>query len=198
MSSFCRKCFHCLPRQFGATREEIIVVNKRTYGDWCRMWIRIYIHKRHNISRPYGRAMECLLWEYFQKIDRVITAPHCMLHWVAAFLFGCWKRDILPNDSSTRRSVRDGAPKGPFPDFYPSSWVWMTYQILSETGIWGFLPLNRLYNSNWPWPLFFITRVNFLKRLMSYVLFKDTPLTRLHIMAGSLQPAPYRKGTFPF
>ena len=50
----------------------------------------------------------------------------------------------------------------------------------------------------WPWPLFFITRVNFLKRLMSYVLFKDTPLTRLHIMAGSLQPAPYRKGTFPF
>ena len=35
-----------------------------------------WTHKRHRIPRPHGRAMECLvrIWE---KIDRVITAPHC-------------------------------------------------------------------------------------------------------------------------
>ena len=42
-----------------------------------------------------------------------------MLHWVAAFLFGCRKRDVLPNDSSTRRQVRDGAPQGSIPRLLP-------------------------------------------------------------------------------
>ena len=39
--------------------------------------IRSWIHKRHPIPRPSGRAMGCLLWIFMRKeTDRVITAPH--------------------------------------------------------------------------------------------------------------------------
>ena len=35
--------------------------------------IRYYNHNRHTISRPHGRAMECLLWGFWIKLNRVIT-----------------------------------------------------------------------------------------------------------------------------
>ena len=48
----------------------------------CRNWGRISISgctlKSHPISRPDRRAMGCLLWIFFENIDRVITAPHCI------------------------------------------------------------------------------------------------------------------------
>ena len=31
--------------------------------------IKLFAHKRHPISRPWGRAMVCLLWEYLEKTD---------------------------------------------------------------------------------------------------------------------------------
>ena len=35
--------------------------------DRCRIWIRLWTHKRHPIPRPYGRAMGCLLWVFWWK-----------------------------------------------------------------------------------------------------------------------------------
>ena len=42
-----------------------------------RQWIRFYIHNKHPISRPHGRAMGCLLWGICEKMNHVIMAPHC-------------------------------------------------------------------------------------------------------------------------
>ena len=39
--------------------------------------IRLWTHKKHPIPRPHGRDMGCLLAEFLEKIDCVITASHC-------------------------------------------------------------------------------------------------------------------------
>ena len=48
----------------------------------CRNWIsiRYWIHRRCPIPHPKGQAMGCLLWILFEKIDRIIVAPHCITY----------------------------------------------------------------------------------------------------------------------
>ena len=48
------------------------------YRNWGRIAIRCWIHKRHPIPRPYGRAMWCLAWIILRKLTRVVTARHCI------------------------------------------------------------------------------------------------------------------------
>ena len=36
--------------------------------DKSTQYVALWIHKRHPISRPFGRAMECLLWVLQQKL----------------------------------------------------------------------------------------------------------------------------------
>ena len=54
-------------------------------SDWIRTYIRINTHKRHLISCPNGRAMGCLWWGFWEKIDHILVAPHCMLQSVWRF-----------------------------------------------------------------------------------------------------------------
>ena len=49
------------------------------YRNWGRISIRCWIHKRHPIPRPDGRAKGVSFVNICEKIDRVITAPHCIL-----------------------------------------------------------------------------------------------------------------------
>ena len=41
--------------------------------------IKLLTHKRQPISRPWGRAMVCLLWECLEKTDRAVMASHWIL-----------------------------------------------------------------------------------------------------------------------
>ena len=54
------------------------------YRNWGRISIRCWIYKRHHIPRPHGRVMGHLLWIFFEKIDCVITASHCI--WTPNFV----------------------------------------------------------------------------------------------------------------
>ena len=60
------------------------------YRNWGRISIRCWIHKKHPIACPNGRAMGCLLWIFVRKIDCVITAPHCTCI-VCVHLYDCCK-----------------------------------------------------------------------------------------------------------
>ena len=55
-------------------------------NDWGMICIRVYIHKRHPISRPYERVMGCLLVRICVKIDRVIQYIPRNMHTVFALL----------------------------------------------------------------------------------------------------------------
>ena len=50
--------------QSSAVRAQSNIIRFCTWYDneWCKICISGYIHKRQPISRPYGRAMGCLLW----------------------------------------------------------------------------------------------------------------------------------------
>ena len=52
-------------------------------SDRCRISIRCWIHKRHHIVRPNGRATGCLICE---KIDHIIMASYC----ISCFLTMSW------------------------------------------------------------------------------------------------------------
>ena len=69
------------------TRSNIARNSMNTYKDWSRIPIRWWIHKRHPIPRPSGRAMGCLLWNIGEKIDRVITALHCTFKIITLLIF---------------------------------------------------------------------------------------------------------------
>ena len=43
-------------------------------GENAKTLFRLWTHKRHRISGPYGRAMRCLLWNFWRKLPQV----HCM------------------------------------------------------------------------------------------------------------------------
>ena len=60
------------------TRSNFVRYFINKYRNWCRISIRCWIHKRHTIPRPNGLAMGSFL-NFCEKIDRVITAPHCTL-----------------------------------------------------------------------------------------------------------------------
>ena len=45
--------------------------------NWGRISTTGWSHNRHPIPRPNGRAIRCLLWIFFEKIDHVVTASHC-------------------------------------------------------------------------------------------------------------------------
>ena len=36
--------------------------------DKSTQYVALWTHKRHSITRPFGRAMECLLWVFQQKL----------------------------------------------------------------------------------------------------------------------------------
>ena len=40
-------------------------------------YVALWTHKKHPIPRPFGRAMECLLWVTSTEIDRVIKGFYC-------------------------------------------------------------------------------------------------------------------------
>ena len=46
----------------GLTRSSIVRYNINNYRNWGRISVRCWIHKRHPIPRPNGRAMGCILW----------------------------------------------------------------------------------------------------------------------------------------
>ena len=59
-------------------------------NDWGEICIWCYIHKRHPISRPYGRAMGCLLWGFGWKLT--VLWRHCTVHvlWsIIAYVVHC-------------------------------------------------------------------------------------------------------------
>ena len=73
-----------------------------------RISIRWWIHKRHPIPRPNGRAMGCLLWIFVKKIDRVITASYsiwCMITWT--LLSAIQERPLKRNHSLTHLVLYD-------------------------------------------------------------------------------------------
>ena len=37
------------------------------HSSWSRIYIRIWIHKRHSIARPNRQAMGCFLWQFWRK-----------------------------------------------------------------------------------------------------------------------------------
>ena len=54
------------------TRANIVRYYINNYRNWARISIRCWIHKRHPITRPNGRAMECLLenlWENWPRFN---------------------------------------------------------------------------------------------------------------------------------
>ena len=50
------------------TRSNFVRYFINNYRTWCRISIRCWIHKRHTIPRPNGRAMGCLLWIFVRKL----------------------------------------------------------------------------------------------------------------------------------
>ena len=59
-----------IPVQLSAiiTRSNIVRCYINNYRNWGRISIRCWIHKRHPIPRPNGRAMGCLLWIFVKKL----------------------------------------------------------------------------------------------------------------------------------
>ena len=60
------------------TRSNIVRYYINNYINWSRISVRGWIHKRHPLPRLNGRPMGCLLWISVEKIDALITAPHCI------------------------------------------------------------------------------------------------------------------------
>ena len=54
----------------------------RNYRNWGRISMRCWIHKRHPIPRPNGRAMGVSFVDICKNIDCVITALHCIMDWI--------------------------------------------------------------------------------------------------------------------
>ena len=50
------------------TRSNIVRYYKNDYRSWGKISFRCWIHKRHPIPRPNGRAMVCLLWIFVRKL----------------------------------------------------------------------------------------------------------------------------------
>ena len=64
--------------------------------DKSTQYVALWTHKRHPIPRPFGRAMECLLWVFQQKLtvlwrvstvcnyvvikDRLVNTQHPLIH----------------------------------------------------------------------------------------------------------------------
>ena len=70
---YCAQHSENLVIQLGAviTRSNITNIKryfKKHFSDWGITYIRTWTHKRHLISRPKGRAMECLLWRFSRKL----------------------------------------------------------------------------------------------------------------------------------
>ena len=61
------------------TRSNIVRYYINNYRNWGRISIRCWIHKSRPIPRPNGRAMGVSFVNICEKIDRVITTPHCIL-----------------------------------------------------------------------------------------------------------------------
>ena len=68
-----------------------------------RTWIGLETHNRHTIPRPSGRARGAggSFVEILDKIDRVITAPHCMSKFVRCSVIIC----IFQDDSTRYHSA---------------------------------------------------------------------------------------------
>ena len=47
-----------------------------------------FIHKRHSIARPHGRAMGCVV-RIFHKIDGVIRALYCIYVYICVCVLVC-------------------------------------------------------------------------------------------------------------
>ena len=95
------------------TRSNLSRYYIRHCDDSGRKWIRFQNHNRHPISRPQGRAMGvyCQIVRIWEKIDCVITAPHCG-NWLSSSMEGktvvYWrpKKDLSPAARYTCGSLR--------------------------------------------------------------------------------------------
>ena len=88
------------------TRSNIVRYYINNYRNWDRISIRCWIHKRHPIVRPNGRAMECLLWIFVKEYDRVITAPHWIMQIGSVYLWG-----FILDASSVLKQVMQSTPE---------------------------------------------------------------------------------------
>ena len=71
------------------TQSNIIRYYINNYRNWGRISTRYWIHRRHTIPRPNGWAVECLLWIFLEKVDRIITASHCNFFQITQWIHKC-------------------------------------------------------------------------------------------------------------
>ena len=63
-----RSCDITIQSSAVITRSVIVRYHLDNYRNWGRISIKCWIHKRHPIPRPNGRAMRCLLWIFVRKM----------------------------------------------------------------------------------------------------------------------------------
>ena len=76
----------------------------RNWGRISSLWIRCWIHKRHHIPRPNGRAIGCLLWIFVRKLTTLSlyrTVYLCIL--IVALMLSCIMLWWIPIWSSLLR-----------------------------------------------------------------------------------------------
>ena len=119
------------------TRYNIVRYYMNNYKNWGRKSIRCWIHKKTSHTSPYRASYVVSFVNICEKIDRVITAPHCMyyLNWRRTGESLQWYRAILFNVAVVVVNTH--------------IWAWLIFQFTTpDIPLWLVTNLSLVYFSN--------------------------------------------------